>query len=70
MNDDPLLDEIHETRAKLLAEAGDLKRLIENLRRLESQEGPGTVAEVVMEPSPRKLDATPGGGDDRVPKER
>lgn len=70
MNSDPLLDEIHETRAKLLAEAGDLKNLIENLRRLESREGPRVVAEVMIEPLPGKRDAASTGPDNSSPKER
>lgn len=70
MNSDPLLDEIHETRAKLLAEAGDLKNLIENLRRLESREGPRVVAEVMIEPFPGKRDATSTSRDSSLPKKR
>ena len=63
MNSDPLLEEIHETRAKLLAEAGDLKNLIEKLRRLESREGPRVVAEVTIDPFPGKRDAASTGRD-------
>ncbi len=70
MNSDPLLEEIHETRAKLLAESGDLKNLIENLRRLESQEGPRVVAEVMIEPFPGKRDAESTGRDNSLPKKR
>ncbi len=70
MNSDPLLEEIHETRAKLLAEAGGLRNLIENLRRLESREGPGVVAEVMIEPIPDKRDATSTGRDSSFPKKR
>lgn len=37
---DPLLKEIHETRARLLADVGgDMKKLIEKLRARESEEG-------------------------------
>ena len=46
MNRDPILKEIHETRAKLLAESdGDLKTLIERLRSRESEEGPRVISE-------------------------
>lgn len=45
MNDDPILKEIHETRARLLADVGgDMKKLIEKLRARESEEGSRVVS--------------------------
>jgi len=60
MNHDPLLKEIHETRARLLADVGgDMKKLIEKLRARESEDRSRVVSSANEAPSgPGKHSAT------------
>ena len=60
MNQDPLLKEIHETRARLLADVGgDMRKLIEKLRSRESEEGSRVVSS--------ESEARPGAGKPNAP---